>query len=96
MEELIEIKTLKEKQCKELEQIQAELIQEKSFLFALQEQNKIERKKEQKFKSKTAMDCRYEGQQQNAYDCQQLKYCCLLLPKSLCGGGGWWWWVVGV
>ena len=70
MEELIEIKTLKEKQCKELEQIQAELIQEKSFLFALQEQNKVERKKEQKFKSKTAMDCRYEGQQQNVYDCQ--------------------------
>ena len=82
MEELIEIKNLKEKHCKELEQIQAELIQEKSFLFALQEQNKMERKKEQKFKNKTAMDCRYEGQQQNVYDCQYSEPLDLQCQKS--------------
>lgn len=61
---------MKEKHCKELEQIQAELIQEKTFLFALQDQTKAERKKEQKHKSKTEKDCRYDIQHKKLFDCQ--------------------------
>ena len=46
MEELIEIKTLKEKHTHELEQLQSQFLEEKAYLLSLKKQISIEKNKE--------------------------------------------------
>ena len=83
MEELIEIKTLKEKHSKELEQIQAQFIQEKAILFSLQKQTSIEREKYQAYNNKTEKD--NEITYKKSSDCQYPKPLDLQYQKHMNG-----------
>ena len=83
MEELIGIKTLKEKHSKELEQIQAQFIQEKAILFSVQKQISIEREKYQAYNNKTEKD--YEVQHQKSSDCKYPKIFDLQHQKHMTG-----------
>ena len=64
MEELIEIKTLKEKHTNELEQLQGQFLEEKAHLMSLKKQISIEKNKEHMYKSKMEKASKFEVQPQ--------------------------------
>ena len=64
MEELIEIKTLKEKHKNELEQLQGQFLEEKAHLLSLKKQISIEKNKEHMYKSKMEKASKFEVKHQ--------------------------------
>ena len=68
MEELIEIKTLKEKHKNELDQFQDQFIEEKAQLLSLKKQISVEKNKEHLYKNKIEKTYKYDIQYQKPFE----------------------------